>query len=278
MPNSLKNNTHPRDANISFEAGPHIYTIAGEPPEKKYTSVTTWNHQHFAHFDADAIIAKMQLTNPANKYYGQTPAQIKAGWDKNRDEAADAGTKMHYLIECYYNYEAQEQEEEAENPLAIIKKLVSGEEVSTELSYFHNFVLSFNAKFPQYRPYRTEWMIYHEELQLSGSVDMVFENTEDGTLFIYDWKRAKEIKKSSPFIKFALTDCISHLPDTNFWHYALQLNTYKAILEEKYEKKVTDLMLVVLHPDNKNYQMLQVPFLEQEIAVLFALRKEQLRK
>ena len=26
-----------------------------------------------------------------------------ADWDKNRDEAAQAGTKMHYDIECYYN-------------------------------------------------------------------------------------------------------------------------------------------------------------------------------
>ena len=33
--------------------------------------------------------------------------------------------------------------------------------------------------------------------------------------------------------------CINHLPDTNFWHYSLQLNTYKAILEDKYGVKIT---------------------------------------
>ena len=32
-----------------------------------------------------------------------TKEEIKKSWDKNRDEAAEAGTKMHYDIECFYN-------------------------------------------------------------------------------------------------------------------------------------------------------------------------------
>ena len=263
-----KKNAHPRDAYIHFDAEPHTYTIFNknnEPDGKKYTSVTTWNHQHFAKFDADAIIKKMKksINNPLNKYYGQTPEQIKAGWDKNRDEAAEAGTKMHYNIECYYNNNANANGEEA-----------SANFTTPELSYFQNFLKYFKEKFPHHKPYRTEWMIYHEELCLAGSIDMVFENELDGSLFIYDWKRAKEVTKTSAFMNFALTECINHLPDTNYWHYALQLNTYKAILEQKYEKKVTDLVLVVLHPENKNknFQIINLPILTKEINDLFAMR------
>ena len=75
-----------------------------------------------------------------------------------------------------------------------------------------------------------------------------------------------------------MTECIDHLPDCNFWHYALQLNTYKAILEQKYEKKVTDLVLVVLHPENKNknFQIINLPILTKEINDLFALRVLQI--
>ena len=257
-------NPHFRDANIHFEEGPHIYTINGNK-DKKYTSVTTWNHSHFAEFDADLIISKMRLDKPTNKYFGKTPEQIKAGWDKVRDEAASAGTRMHYAIECYYN------------GIATTDGMGTAPEfnipLSPELSYFQNFVTYFQEKFPHYKPYRTEWMIYYEELQLAGSIDMVFENELDGSLFIYDWKRAKEIKKQSAFMNFALTDCISHLPDTNYWHYALQLNTYKAILEEKYAKKVTDLVLVILHPDQKNYQLVSLPILADEINDLFQMRR-----
>ena len=46
-------NPHPRDKFISFDEGPHIYTVHGD---SSFTSVTTWNHTHFPHFDADAII------------------------------------------------------------------------------------------------------------------------------------------------------------------------------------------------------------------------------
>lgn len=251
-------NAHPRDADISFEEGPHIYTVLGR--RAWTTSVTTWNHHHFSQFDADAIIDKMMAgkrwNDPSNKYFGMTREQIKQQWDDNRDQASGAGTKMHYDIECHYN------------GIAVTND-------SKEFGFFKRFV----ADYPELKPYRTEWMVYYEELRLSGSIDMIFENP-DGTLQIYDWKRCKEIKNEPEFGKYALTPCISHLPDTNFWHYALQLNMYKRILEDKYEKKVTDLYLVCLHPDNpyQTYERIQVPFLQKEMDDLVALRKEEIRE
>jgi hypothetical protein len=275
-------NAHPRDAFISFEAGPHLYTIKGLE-SSAFTSVTTWNHSHFGHFDADAIITQMMKGAKwtQSKYYGQTREEIKAGWETNRDEAASAGTALHYQIECYYNgasvseasvSEASVSEASVSDASASISQ--SGpEEVtkSVEYGYFKNFLKAC----PDLKPYRTEWMIYHEELRLAGSIDMVYENL-DGTLMIYDWKRAKDIVKATAFMKYAVTECISHLPDTNFWHYALQLNTYKAILEEKYGKVVTRLALVCLHPTKKNYEVIILPVLTQEIKDLFALRREEL--
>jgi hypothetical protein len=106
---------------------------------------------------------------------------------------------------------------------------------------------------------------------------MVYENT-DGSLMIYDWKRAKEISKTTGFKKYGKTECINHLPDTNFWHYSLQLNTYKAILESKYDKKITDLYLVRLHPDNpkKTFELIKCADLSNEIKDLFEHRKNEL--
>ena len=102
---------------------------------------------------------------------------------------------------------------------------------------------------------------------------MIFEN-DDGTLQIYDWKRCKDIVKTNNWNKYSINENINHLPDTNYWHYCLQLNTYKAILELKYNKKVTDLYLVCLHPDKKNYQRIKVVNLENEIKELFNERKK----
>ena len=38
--------------------------------------------------------------------------KYKAGWNKNGQEASKAGTKMHYDIECFYNEEDVEVEED----------------------------------------------------------------------------------------------------------------------------------------------------------------------
>ena len=273
---------HPRDALIEFDAGPHKYTCMGEA---NYNSVTGWNHTHFPAFDADAIIAKMNLTNPKSKYYGQTPEQIKAGWDKGRDEAAEAGTAMHAAIEAFWiggapleppSGEGRTQGAEAEPSLPIEAHPSSRDRGAGACGaegvspHFGAFV----ADNPQLKPYRTEWMIFDEDVRLAGSIDFVSEN-EDGTLTIYDWKRCKEIKKANGFGGYALTECIAHLPDTNYWHYALQLNTYKAILERKYEKTVKHMFLVGLHPHLSKYQIYTVPNLAKEMADLFALRAAQ---
>jgi hypothetical protein len=261
-------NKHERDANISFDAGPHKYTIKDKNKEEEdknkdkrnvdYTSVTTWTHTHFSEFNADAIISTMMKGKgwSKSKYFGQSPTEIKAGWDLTRDEAAAAGTLLHYQIECYYNGCCAVEEASP----------------SVEYTYFLNFI----AACPELKPYRTEWTIYDEEVRIAGSVDMVYENP-DGTLMIYDWKRAKDIVKSSSFMKYAKTECISHLPDTNFWHYALQLNTYKTIIEQKYGKKVVKLALVCLHPIKKNFEVIVLPMLTSEMEALFALRLAQVQ-
>jgi ATP-dependent exoDNAse (exonuclease V) beta subunit len=126
------------------------------------------------------------------------------------------------------------------------------------------------------RPYRSEWRVYNEDKKIVGTIDMVFEH-HDGTVSIYDWKRTKRLDKNVGWGKRAKHGALKHIYDTNFWHYALQLNMYKTILEHKYEKKVTGLYLVCIHPDNvyKNYQRIEVPVLENEMRDLVELRRSQ---
>ena len=64
---------------------------------------------------------------------------------------------------------------------------------SVEFNYFRNFERDFREKNPGVEAYRTEWMVYYEELKLSGSIDMVFYDTVKCEYLIYDWKRSKEI-------------------------------------------------------------------------------------
>lgn len=267
-------NLHHRDLNIKFEEEGHKYTIKNEN-EKKYTSVTTWVHSHFPHFNADEIIKKMmsgRSWKQGHKYWGLTAEQIKDLWNSKRDNAAGAGTNMHFEIECFMNSKVLIFEYTHKELYQQQKMLEKYDKRYMELGLEWQFFLKFVEDFPHLKPYRTEWTVYDEELKLAGSIDMVYENP-DGTLSIYDWKRATEINRFNTWDKYATTECINHIPDSNYWHYAFQLNAYKGILERKYDKVVKDLYLVRLHPDceDKTYELIKLPDLKKDINNLFEL-------
>ena len=62
------------------------------------------------------------------------------------------------ILEHYYNEDPREND-------------------SIEYKYFMNFVKEHNLT-----PYRTEWNVYDEELEMAGSIDMIFE--ADGTYYL----------------------------------------------------------------------------------------------
>ncbi len=215
---------------------------------------------HFQSFDADSIIDKMMRGRnwKQSKYFGKTKQQIKDLWNKTRDDAASQGTAMHFDIECFYN--GVEVDSIRKN--------------STEFKYFQRFA----NEYKHLSAYRTEWMIYDKELKFAGSIDMVFK-TPEGTYEIYDWKRSKEIKMDNTY-QNATTQCIRHLPDCNYYHYSLQLNTYKALLEKNYGVKISGMYLICLHPfnENKSYIRIKVADMSSEIRDLFEYRKKMLNK
>lgn len=252
-----KLNAHERDQHIEFDEPTHVYTIKGD---SNYTSVTTWNHSHFSHFDSDKIIDNMikggKLDDPEYKYYGKSREEIKALWGQNGLEASTAGTKTHLHIEYFYNN-------------------MTVDDDSTEYCFFLNFV----KDHPHLEAYRTEWCVYDEDLKIAGSIDMVFKDITNGEYYIYDWKRTKKIDYEGFGGKRAKTQCIRHVDDSNFWHYSLQLNVYRKILASLYGINTTKLCLVVLHPDNcsKNYEIVELPFMDEEVSALWNFRKNQIK-
>jgi len=266
-------NSHKRDRRIKFFEEEHKYTITTDS-NSVYTSVTTWLHSHFPKFDADQIIENMMSGvswKKGHKYWGMTVEEIKLQWSETGSASANLGTDVHYEIECFMNNTNLKpnytHKELYEDYMSKENKL---KEMTLEWQYFIEFV----KDTPELKPYRTEWKVFYEEYKLAGSIDMIYENP-DGTISIYDWKRSKNITRINYFNKFALTKEICHIPDSNYWHYALQLNTYKFILERKYGKTVKDLYLVRLHPDakEKSYELIELPDLTLDIEDLFEQRR-----
>jgi len=230
-------NEHERDKDITFQENGHIYTIKGK---NGYTSCTTWVKSFFEKFDANKIIDKM-MAKPDwcnSKYFGMTKYEIKELWRKNGAEAATFGTQMHACIEHYYNGCMDESD-------------------MPEWAYFINF----RNDHAHMEPFRTEMMVYDEDIKICGSIDMLFINP-DGTLSIYDWKFSKEIQYNS-FSGKKIQPV--NMEDCNLSHYSLQLNVYRIILERKYGFTIKDMFLVFMHRNlSDNYVKVPVGFIDMD--------------
>ena len=136
-----------------------------------------------------------------------------------------------------------------------------------------NYFIAFVQHYPTMVPYRTEWCIYDSDLKIAGSIDIVYDNC-DGTHSIYDWKRTKEFEVRSMFNKKSKTLVLhnSPMPDTNYWHYALQLNLYRHILQTQYGLTIRDLVLIRLSPDSLSYERVELPMLDEWIQLIIDLK------
>lgn len=247
-------NKHPRDDCIVFDEPTHVYTVNGS--SKGVISCTKFLHEFFPHFDADATIRKMMRSPkwPQSKWYGMTAAQIKKTWNDNGAAASGAGTAMHLAIEQFLHGHPE-----------IIEPAVLE---TPEWRYFKNFWADVSGDLV---PYRSEWEVWSEEHKLAGSIDMIFYRKSDDSYVIYDWKRSKEIKTEA-FGNQTGFGPAGHLPDCNYWHYTLQLNVYRWFLETFYGLRVSDMYLIILHPDNKNYKRFRLNRLDDEVAGMLECR------
>lgn len=246
----LSANNHPRDSRILFDEPTHIYTIDG----KQLTSVTTFLKEYQKEFNASLMIrqilkSKQYHNDPTYKYYQKSFDEISKMWSDNCKTASDAGTHMHLCIELFLNKLPYENN-------------------TKEFNMFLNYVRDHDVI---NTIFRTEWIIYSEEHQIAGSIDCTLRNN-DGTYSVVDWKRCGDVNKKSNYSK--MKEPLNHLYDSKFNHYALQLNSYRYILETCYNMRISRMYLVVCHPDNDNYIIIDMPFLYKDTKTIFDNRKK----
>ena len=207
---------------ISFQADNHSYTVDGIP----YISVTKLYSSWFAKFDADKVLKNMDR----QQYPNMTDDEIKEAWEQKGKEASQLGTQLHESIESYFKGTPR--------PLDTI-----------EYSYFEEFL-----KCNTLDTFQVEWRVFMESVKLIGTIDYVSKRP-DGTLDLYDWKRSSELTKG--FGRCLLPE-LSHIPDSKYWKYTLQLNLYRTLVEEN-GYRVHKMYLVCFHPSNSGFQKMEVP-------------------
>ena len=232
---------------VEFNKELHKYYVNGAPMSE---SVTTVVHNYFGHFDGNAS-ARAMLRNAAfwtdeekyGKYWDAAKEvtekvaieNIILMWEENRDEAATLGTNMHEAIE---------------------ESLVNNAELpdTKECSMFLNYRA--HTESLGYKPYKFETVVWDVSASIAGSVDAMFINSK-GEVWLVDWKRSKEIRTKG-FRGQKGKGPMSNKQDCNFEHYSLQLNVYKYLLSNNFGENIVRMSLVILHPNQDDYILLDV--------------------
>ena len=240
----------PRECRIIFEEKEHLYFVDGVQVPR---SVTKLVHQFVDDFDPFEAIEAMQqgagwelkrrlYTNTAGEL--QTPGEIACQWAKNGDVQRARGQLLHYHAEQFLNGGSIETPHSPEfAQFLAIQRTLCGEGL---------------------RAFRTELSVFHCGLRLAGQIDLLCRDA-GGAYVLVDWKRSKQIRYDTCQ---PMRAPLCHLPSCNYYTYSLQLNLYAHILASEYGLSISRMLLGVVHPDRLRGQLISVPFLPEEVALI----------
>lgn len=252
-----------RDSCIQFLPIEHIYLYNGQEQFIPVSSIIACFFKPFDSFYWSQYKADLRHV---------PQGQVLEEWDVKGACSRDVGTFMHLQIENYYKGLPYQQK-------YLFKykgKYVHKEElINLECEYMQ--FMEFLRKH-EFKPFRTEWTIYDEELKIAGTIDMIHKRRN--VFDIYDWKRSHRIVNfmGEPIVINNYgekgLDELHQIEDTPYWHYCIQQNLYRYILEKNYGIKVEKMYLVVFSDNTNKYSKLDVPYMDEAIASIIKVCKD----
>lgn len=205
----------------------NVHKYLGEDGE--YTPVTYFIKSFQPYVDWEA------KCRAKAKKLGITYEELRAQWDKTRDDAATKGTNFHKKMEDLMIADGKVKVSDREYPLTHYETFAGiKEDSSMELK--DNTVYA-------------EKMIWSKKYKVCGTADLV--QVIDGRIHVLDYKTNKKLDKESwrnprTGAKQKLLKPVSDLDDCNYNVYQLQLNTYMYMLLQA-NRKLKMGSMIILH-------------------------------
>lgn len=235
---------NPQGIEILFTESDHKYTSIINNKLIEYISGTTFISKFFMPFDPDGLI-----TERCARKAGISVDEIKEQWKQKGVIATTLGTKIHETIED-----------------VLLNNEFRNSPVNDDEIKLFNIAESTAKKLKQTIDILgVEKIVFNHNLKLAGSIDLFARSKKDGTYLIIDHKTNKEIKTNN-YGKFAL-DPISHIPDSTFYHYVLQLNLYAYLLKYgKYVPADAKFKYILNHVTTDGQKFIELPDVQTEIS------------
>ena len=240
-----------------FEDG-HYYECKGK---RVGISVTRLIEEYANEFNAEEMAEKV-----ANRD-GKTIQQVLDEWAYKRDFSCEKGSLGHLYAQGLWNGEDIKEIQNKidlftnglENPIEIIQE-------QAERFYF------------DYQDHLEhlidELPIGSEEYDIASCVDHLFYNKLTGGLVLVDYKTNSLMDGyNKKAYKKAMKVPLSHINDDSLSHYHIQLSIYKYLIEKYTGLKVEEMFIVYMSENIENYEIIKIPYLEEEVKKILELRR-----
>jgi ATP-dependent exoDNAse (exonuclease V) beta subunit len=224
---------------VELDKSNHIYT---SDTGVVFKSVSKLIDQFVPFFDFD------QKSYDYSIKYGIPVEEVRAGWKEKNKLSTDYGHKIHTIIEENIRVKNYHHKDKIYDIiLKNIKNLLTGKEE----------ILS-------------EKIIFNEDFKIAGTSDLILERKDN--FDVIDFKTNKNIKYDNRYDDPTLLFPVNHLPNAEYFKYALQLSLYAYIHELKTGKRAYRLIIFWFKRKKKEdyncmdgeWVKLSVPYLKEE--------------
>ena len=163
-----------------------------------------------------------------------------------------------------------------ENTKKIFKSYIEGTLINLPQNnpLFEQFRSFLNARIGMTNENILEFGVKCAEFDIDSKVDLLSPN-ENNTYDLYCWRNIEAVEANHNVFNNKLlwnTD-----KEYNYVCYTVELNLYKKILEEKYDKKINEVYLVQLHQNIIYYELHPIHLLPELTEKIISLLKNPIR-
>ena len=243
-----------------FENG-HYYTYKDK---QVGISVTKYISQFENEFDSDTLSQKVADKNGISQF------EVLNEWKRKGEYSCLKGTAIHeWLQDNYANREYKFDLSQLEEYPEYYK--------IEDIEHLKQMAIDF------INDYKNRYILIGDEIlcgipdfDIASAIDLLFYDTINNEVVLADIKTNTDLKgwKSTPSYVKEMLQPLEDIKDITFEHYKIQLSIYRYFLEEYAHIPISDNMFIVyLSEKEKNYNIIQIPYLKNEVEKILKLRR-----
>lgn len=243
---------------IEFHEKEHFYTL---DDYRFGISVTSLIETYAQEFDSDSV------SQMVAKKRGITQQEVLNEWKKENEFSCIKGSCIHLKAQSLWmntNYEIDYNK---------IDDNIDKERLKKEYDIMSKQAINFYDDYKDiYDMIQDEFIVWSKEFDIAGSIDGIMYNKYTQQCCILDFKSNKDLQFESKYHK-KMKVPLHKLDDVNGQHYYIQLSIYKYLIEKYTNIKVDELFIVYFNTNAKDYEIIPIPYMENEVINILENRR-----